>query len=406
VLLLSLSALLLLLPIGGTEGSSEATHPAVPAFESAPMGGAAPSADVKSMTIVPAPSGTASGCADAGPLNPYPERTEGYLAFNGNLFDLPVGSVGGSDLCYNSSAKTLSDRTDFTSLPGAVEHGVLGYPEAIVGENIYGGEHGTVDAMLPLPHERVYALMRDDLWVSLRYTVSAPGASPYDFAFDDWFSRLPANVSSLGNVGDRIEVMIWLSNNVGMYLPQTRVAVPSFLNGSVAPGTWYRDQVCQSSDFITFDYLYSRPASTPGYGLPSARIAVNLSAILDNVASVMVKGACWADAGTEIGSLYADNFPLGAEFYPTPLDTSDVDWSVTSMCYVFESGRPTGASLSCAGGDSSAPDSPAGPRAAPTASPSRSAAVIVSSDRNLSARRERAIPVGDDVGDSSLVIAE
>jgi hypothetical protein len=309
-----------------------------------PVGGSAKAGDT--LTLVPAPSGTPSGCANATLSNPYPDLASGRMSLNGNLFNLPVGSVGGSSFCYDSSRRTLSDSTQFTSLPGAVLHGVLGYPEAILGQNIYGGITGASDAVLPLPHDQVRDLTSQDLWVRMNYSVEERGSSPYDFAFDDWFSEYRANSSSTGNVGDRIELMIWLSNDIGMYLNQTRVAVPTFFNGSAAPGTWYRDQLCQSSDFLTFDYLYAPSGTTPGYGAASGRIAFNLTYILDNVAKVVRAGTCWAGAGTQIGGLYADNFPLGAEFYPTALDTSSVSWTVSSLCYRFVAGTPT-ASLRC-----------------------------------------------------------
>lgn len=281
--------------------------------------------------------------------NPYPQRTEGYLSLNGDLFSLPSGSTGSTLLCYNATTQSLSDRTDFGGLPGAPPYGVLGYPESILGENIYGGATGAVNAVLPLPHDRIVNMTSRNLWVDLNYSVSAPGASPYDFAFDDWFSATPANSTSSGNVGNRIELMVWFSNNIGMYLGQTPVAVPSYLNGSAAPGTWFRDQLCQGSDEITFDYLYAPSGTTPGYGVASGQVALNLTYLLNDVAQVMQAGACWASPGTDIGALFADNFPLGAEFYPTSLDTAEVSWAVSSLCYRFVTGVANATSVSCGG---------------------------------------------------------
>jgi hypothetical protein len=285
------------------------------------------------VTIVPEIAGTPSGCANASLGDPYPETVEGNVAFNGNLFALPTGAVGGTSLCYHAGKGTLTDSTRFTSLPGAKEYGVLGYPEAILGQNIYGGISGQAPNDLPLPRDQIHNLTSHSIWVHLNYSVNAPGSSPYDFAFDDWFSVDRASSSSTGNVGNRIEVMIWLSNDIGMYLPQTKVSVSSYFNGTPNPGTWYRDQICQASDFLTFDYLFAPTGKTPGYGATDGRIAFNLSEILDNVASVMKGGTCWASAGTNIGSLWADNFPIGAEFYPTTDDTASVSWSINSFYF-------------------------------------------------------------------------
>jgi hypothetical protein len=287
----------------------------------------------RTVTIVPETPGTPSGCVQASLGNPYPESIEGSLTFNGNLFALPSGSVGSSSLCYHASTGVLSDKTRFTGLPGAVQHGVLGYPEAILGQNLWGGIAGSSVSGLPLPSDRVSNLTSHSVWVHLNYSVNAPGKSPYDFAFDDWFTQYQANSSSTGNVGNRIELMIWLSNDIGMYLPQTKVSIPSYYNGAPNPGTWYRDQICQASNFLTFDFLFAPTGATPGYGATSGKVAFDLTAMLNSVASVMKGGACWAPAGTNIGGLWADNFPLGAEFYPTTADTASVSWSVSSLYY-------------------------------------------------------------------------
>jgi hypothetical protein len=290
--------------------------------------------------VVPEPAGTPSGCANATFTDPYPEIVSANQTFNGNLFALPSGSVGSTSLCYNSQTKELSDSTDFTSLPGAPRYGVLGYPESILGQNLWGGISGSPNSMMPLPDEKVQNLTSRDLWAVINYSVNAPGKSPYDFAFDDWFSQYQATSSSTGNEGNRIEVMIWLSNDIGMYLNQTKVDIPTFLNYTTAPGTWYRDDICQSSDFLTFDYLFAPTGKTPGYGYQSGHLAFNLTAILDNVASVVKGGICWAPKGTSIGGLYVDNFPIGAEFYPTTSDTAQVSWTVSRLCYRFVRGTP------------------------------------------------------------------
>jgi hypothetical protein len=299
------------------------------------------------LTVVPAPAGTRSVCARADDANLYPQRTAGFLSFNGNLFDLPAGSAGRADLCYNATTGALSDRTEFSSLPGAVLHGVLGYPEAILGENLYGGLEGRANALLPLPGERERNLTSTNVWVSTRYSVSALDDSPYDFAFDDWLTQRPSTGASTGNEGNRVEIMIWLSNDLGMYLPQTAVRLGTFVNGSSVSGSWYQDHLCMGTNDVTFDYLFAPGGVAPGYGLREATLAVNLTAVLRNVASVLRTGACWAAPGTSIGSLYASAFPLGAEFYPTVGDTAGVNWRVSSLCYVLLPGSPPADGPSC-----------------------------------------------------------
>jgi hypothetical protein len=329
-------------------------QPAVPSMFAATHGstastpaGAVAAGSSRTLEVVPAPDGTSSKCLWADDSNPYPERKVGYLSFNGNLFALPAGSVGGTKLCYNATTGTLSDSTHFSALPGAVANGVLGYPEAILGENLYGGLAGRSNELLPLPDELARNLTDTNVWITMQYSVTAPGSSPYDFAFDDWLTSSPATGSSTGNEGNRIEIMIWLSNDIGMYLPQTAVHIPTFVGDSTAPGAWYRDQLCMGTDDITFDFLYAPTGATPGYGLEQAAISFNLTSILHSVASVLKSGACWAPAGTTIGSMYASAFPLGAEFYPTLGDTSRVAWTVSSLCYVLIDGAPPAGGPTC-----------------------------------------------------------
>jgi hypothetical protein len=304
-------------------------------------------ASTKVLSLVPEPSGTPDGCVVADLLDPYPQMVEGHFAFQGNLYSLPSGAVGTSTLCYHARDGTLTDKTNFATLPGAPQHGVLGYPEAILGQNIYGGYSGSGNSVLPLPNDRFGNLTSHDVWITLDYRVHARGNSPYDFALDDWFSASEANSGSTGNVGDRIEVMVWFSNDIGMYLSQNKVDIPTYLDGSTAPGTWYRDDLCMGTQDITFDYLYAPNGQTPGYGMRTARMAVNMTAILDNVASVISGGACWASKGTSVSLFYADNFPIGAEFYPTTSDTAQVDWRISELCYSMVAGRVSAGDVSC-----------------------------------------------------------
>jgi hypothetical protein len=406
---------LLLLVLSGTVVVGSSQYIPQPPHEEpvgVPPGGAdierAAESSSKVTVVVPEPHGTPGGCVEATPANLYPERTEGFLAFQGNLYALPSGSVGETDLCYHSSSGTLSDSTTFVSLPGARQHGVLGYPEAIVGENIYGGLAGKQSANLPLPDDTFGNLTHHDVWVTLNYTVRAPGASPYDFAFDDWFSVDRATSTSTGNVGNRIELMIWVSNDIGMYLSQTRVSVPSYLNGTRAPGTWYRDDLCMGSNDITFDYLFAPNGKAPGYGYSKGALAIDLTSILENLASVIDRGACWASAGTSVNSFYADNFPLGAEFYPKPGDTASVSWQVNRLCYSIVTGPARPKDVNCQSSSSGGPvdlgTSPGGTWArgthpvAPAEAPRRATSPGIASPRYLERDSLRPVPSGNRSG--------
>jgi PKD repeat protein len=312
------------------------------------------------LPMIPEPASVPSACVDANASEKYPVATTGYLELEGNLFNLSTGDTGSSDLCYNAAGGVLSDHTDVDT-PGAVPHKVIGFPEAILGQNIYGGVSALENPALPLPGVTVSNITGEDLWSSVNYTMQIVDRTPYNLAFDDWLTKTPAN-STLGrNPGDRIEVMVWFADNIGMdWLPQTAVAtssIPTFLNGSAAPGGWFRDQWCQDNDSqLTIDYLYAENDSV-GYGTQDAQIAVNMSAVMANVESVTLAGgkeACWAHAGANVSGLYAANTPFGAEFYPN-LNTSysqeeELNWSLSSWCYTIVAGTPTGSGTDCGPG--------------------------------------------------------
>jgi PKD repeat protein len=307
--------------------------------------------------LIPEPSGVPSSCQIANATDRYSSAADGYFALDGNLFGFRSNYTGSTSLCYYASNGTLTERMNFAT-PGAVTNGVLGYPEAILGQNIYGGVAGIQNPELPLPTTQVGNLTADDLWASLNYSVDAPGnATPYNFAFDDWLTPTPANGTLRSNVPHKIEVMLWFANDKGSWLKQTEYDIPSFLNGQPAPGTWYRDDWCgDHNETLTFDYLYSENGSSPGYGTTTGQLAVNMSYVFQNVANLTAQGSCWAAKGTNVDSFYADAFPLGAEFYPETSEHAMVNWSVTSYCYTLVAGTPTAAGTDCSASQSSNPD--------------------------------------------------
>jgi len=310
----------------------------------------------KVITLLPEPASVGSWCGYGNASSKYPTSARGFLALEGNLFNLSANSTGGATLCYHAANGTLTDSVDVYT-PGARLHKELGFPAAILGQNIYGGTAGITNPALPLPASTVANLTSEDLWSSVNYSVTPYAKTPYDFAFDDWLTTAPANGTIGRNPGDRIEVMVWFSDDIGLSgLPQTKVTLPSYQNGSVVRGAaWYRDQGCQDNGSqITFDYLYSPTGSPPGYGLPRGQVAVNMTAVLDNVENYTrtnPNGTCWAPAGTNISAMHVDEFPIGAEFYPNnnskSLDYDDLQWSVSSWCYTLVAGAPTPDGVGC-----------------------------------------------------------
>jgi PKD repeat protein len=299
---------------------------------------------------VPEPASVASWCGVANETDRYTTDDAGFVSLQSNLFNLSANSTGGSTLCYNNSTSTVSDAIS-VSTPGARPNKVLGFPAAVFGQNIYGGTRGENDPGLPLPDLQVHNVTGDSLWSAVNYSVVTL-STPYNFAFDDWLTQTEAN-SSLGrNPGPRIEVMVWFTDNLNRsWLHQDLVTLPSFVNGTSDPRQWLRDQWCQDNDTqATFDYYYANTAGNWS-GMTSGDIAVNMSAVFANVEQYIAtnpNGTCFAPDGTNISSYYVDEFPLGIEFYPNRRTYDEtVSWSVSSWCYTFVTGTPTGNAVDC-----------------------------------------------------------
>jgi PKD repeat protein len=327
---------------------------ATPSLETAagtqPGVGVSSDTDSNVLSLVPEPASVPSWCGSSDLANRYTLDDAGWVSLQSNLFNLTPGATGGSELCYDNSTGTLSNSISVTT-PGASADSVLGFPAAVFGQNIKGGDRGDLNPGLPLPDVRVSNVTGESLWSAVNYSVVTQSTA-YNLAFDDWLTQTEAN-STLGrNPGPRVEVMVWFADNLDRsWLHQSSVSIPSYVNGSSDPRDWLRDQWCQQNDSqITFDYYYENTANNYS-GMTKGFIAVDISAIFANVEQYIASnsnGTCYAPSGTNIGSYYVDEFPLGLEFYPNAkTENETVSWSVNSWCYTLATGTVTGGAVDC-----------------------------------------------------------
>jgi hypothetical protein len=306
--------------------------------------------DANVLPLIPEPSSVPSWCGIADDTDRYTSDSDGWLSLQSNLFNLSANAAGGSKMCYDNSTGTLSDSISM-STPGAHANSVLGFPAAVFGQNIHGGGRGDDDPALPLPDVPASNVTGEALWSAVNYSVVTK-ATQYNFAFDDWLTETEANATLGRDPGPRIEVMVWFATNLNRsWLHQESVSLPSFVNGTVDPRNWLRDQWCQDNNSqVTFDYYYENTPNNTS-GTPAADIAVNMSAIFANVAQYIAtnpNGTCFAKTGTDISSYYVDELPLGIEFYPNVKSENEtVSWSVNSWCLTLASGTVTGNAVDC-----------------------------------------------------------
>jgi PKD repeat protein len=335
---------------------SDAAPPSPPAPSGGGASGVAAGSGSEILPMVPEPASVPSTCVNANAGDKYPVATTGYLELEGNLWNMTSNDTGGTSLCYDASTGVLSNHIDVDTPDGAFHH-VIGFPEAVLGQSIYGGASGYQNPALPLPVTTVSNLTGEDLWSSVNYSMQIVGRTPYNLAYDDWLTLTPANGTVGRNPGDRIEVMLWFSTDLNRsWIRQEPVAIPSFVNGTVDPRDWLRDQWCENASQITFDYYYENTPNNLS-GTTSADISVNMSAIFANVEQYIESnpnGTCFAPTGTDISNYYAANFPFGVEVYPNPHKTflyeEEVNWSLSDWCYTIVAGAPTGAGTDCGTG--------------------------------------------------------
>jgi PKD repeat protein len=330
--------------------------PAAPRGSTAVPGTRAP--DLSSsevLPMVPEPAGVRSACVDPSGADRFPTSSAGYLELEGNLWNMSSNASGGADLCYNAATGTMSEHTDVDT-PGASTSSVVGFPEALFGQRIFGGPSGVQNPALPLPTETVSNVTADDVWATVNYSVQIVGRTPYNLAFDDWLTQIPANGTPGRDPGNRIEVMVWFSTNLNRsWTTQESVSIPSFVNGSADPREWERDQWCfQNNSQIVFDYYYDNTPNNLS-GVTQGDLAVNLSAVFANVEQYVATDShatCYASAGTNISGYYVANLAYGVEVYQNPtkgyFDEEESNWSLNSWCYTLVAGTPTGAGTDCA----------------------------------------------------------
>ncbi len=310
------------------------------------------------VTLVPAPNGTAEICANGTPTNRFPVS---YLPFGyetPNLFGLGTGSSGTDDVCYSGGGDGMvSNVVNFSSVGGA--EGVLGFPHVEYGQDLWGGSPGNMSPGFVLP-EPVSTATNSSLWLTNTYSINdSLGSAAYDYVWDNFLSSYvptPANTSGPGNFS--LEIMLWMSTGEEAspftYFPYEGTAeLPTLVNSTLSDQPWDFSHFCQGTNDSELTALYFYNGTQGAMNASSRTFGINFSAVLANL-NQMIRTAgvsCWSYGANNDGDLYLDDLNLGSEFlspFPSSYYGQAIfNWTLSSMCFTFPQGTPTAASVSC-----------------------------------------------------------
>ncbi len=296
---------------------------------------------------------TRSSCIVGTPGTPRPTLALQFGTLQANTYSVPNGTVGHVGMCYNATAGSLFGYANWSHVGAA--GGWFSYPQVAYGVNDYAGAGTTYtnqSSAWSLP-QTVAATVRESLWVTASYSVEPPNSSDvsgYDLSFDDFFSQgLPPTLE----VPPFVEVEIFLAHNISYPFSWLNWTTPTLVNATLAPEPWGVAYYCHGVDNgtngnVSFDFSYGGPSTQ---GLRSGTLGVNLSAVLQEVESLLPGATCWTGPTHGFAGFYLGEEDLGSEDGAVGGSAFNYNWTVTRYClHTLVDPRGTSA-VACTGTD-------------------------------------------------------
>jgi hypothetical protein len=309
------------------------------------------------VSIVPAVKNISEKCANGTPGNPFPVRFLPYGYETPNLYGLGNGSAGTDKICYTGgSAGVVTNKVDFSNVGGA--GGVLGYPHVEYGQDLWGGSPGTMAPGFKLPESESEA-SQQSMWLTNTYSMDDKGAAAYDYVWDNFLSSYkptPANTSGPGNYS--LEIMLWMTTGYesspwDYFTFDGATKLPTLVNTTLQNQSWDFSYFCQGHNNNELTVLYFYNGTGGAMNATSRTFGVNFSAVLENVNQMIhhSEETCWSYPANDDAKMYLDDLNLGSEFltpYPSKYyGTAVFNWTMSSMCFRFPTGKATVSNVSC-----------------------------------------------------------
>jgi hypothetical protein len=318
------------------------------------VGGATPPSLV---SIIPAVRSVGEKCAHGTPANPFPVTYLPYGYETPNLFGLGSGSAGTDRVCYSGGLHgDETNHVHFSSVGGA--GGVLGFPHVEYGQDLWGGNAGTMAKGFSLPETDARAA-GEDMWLTDTYSIHDNGSAAYDYVWDNFLSTYqptPANVSGPGNYS--LEIMLWMTTGFEgspwtYFTFNGTTRLPTLINTTLTNQSWDFSYFCQGYNDNELTVLYFYNGTGGAMNTTSRTFGVDFSSVLSNVNGMIHRSreSCWSNPANSDSKMFLDDLNLGSEFltpYPSPYyGTAVFNWTISSLCFRFPTGSPSAANVSC-----------------------------------------------------------
>ncbi len=271
-----------------------------------------------------------------------------------NLFGgLWNGTSGELGTCYGTTGSAPDPGSVFSyvnfTMPAG--EGWFSYPETTYGAIYQWAPPMVYSNMTPafeMP-QLISNLTAMNLWTTVSYNITPPSPAAqaagvwYDISFDDWVTQNTTWVIEYPETS--IEIMVWLGHTI----PNSGTAwsMPTLVNGTMATEPWYVNPYCTSAHALTIDFEYAGNQSGTTIGLTEGTFGINMTAIYDEVATVLPNQSCWKGP-TNFYSLYMQTFDFGSEEGQGTATSIHYWWNTTSLCFEDVHGPPSAGDLACA----------------------------------------------------------
>jgi len=318
------------------------------------IGGGSHSAlsDSNLVQIIPSP-GTKSQCITQTPDGPEALLPLQYGVLQTNVYSAPNGTLGQVGMCYNAPTGSLYNYVNWSQVGG--KGGWFSYPQIVYGVNQFEGSTDSYTGQGPswvLPQSEA-AVVDDDVWVTSTYNYSEPTGNTStgdDISFDNY---LTPGQTPTWKVHPWVEVLILLDHEIWSNPSNwTNWTMPTMVDSSVSVQPWAIGYWCHGKDNgtnanITFDFSYGGSPRLVG-GLASGTLGVNLSAVLDEVATMLRTASCWTGDSSTFPTFYLGQEVYGAEAGVHTNSSFAFSWTIDQYCIHVDVVTPSAANVSCA----------------------------------------------------------
>jgi hypothetical protein len=307
--------------------------------------------DTDLVQVLPS-SGTKSAC-----ITQAPDGPEGFLplqdgALQTNVYSAPNGTDGAVGMCYDAATGALFNYVNWSKVghPG----GWFSYPQVVYGVDQFEGPTDSYTGQGPnwvLPQSEA-TVVHHDVWVTSSYDYNEPTGNTStgdDISFDNY---LTPGATPTWKVQPWVEVLvlldheIWSSPSVWANWSMPTLVDSTLSTEPWAIGYWCHGKSNSSNGNITFDFSYGGSPRLVG-GLADGTLGVNLSAVIEEVATILPSASCWTGNSSAFSTFNLGQEVYGAEAGVHTNSSFGFNWTIDQYCIHVDVETPSPSNVSC-----------------------------------------------------------